>query len=209
MTALLIACGALAREVVEARDRNRWDARVLALPASLHNTPSEIQAAVEQRIDQAGAEFTPVIVVYGDCGTGGGLDRLLRSRGWLGLSSPHCYAAFAGERTFDELMRDEPGTFFLTDYLVGSFDHLVIEGLGLDRFPELRDDYFGHYRRVVYLQQRRDPELRRKATAAAAALGLPLETRSTGTERLEAAIEQLLSGEPAPAREPHKTAALR
>jgi hypothetical protein len=193
MTALLVACGALAREIITARDRNCWDAKVLALPAQLHNTPDEIPAAVERRVSGTEAEFEPVIVVYGDCGTGGKLARLLRARGWLGLSGPHCYAAFAGERHFDEMMRVEPGTLFLTDYLAGSFDHLVVEGLGLDRFPELMDDYFAHYRRVVYLQQRRDTALLSKARVAAEAIGLPLQIRYTGLKRLEKEIEALLA----------------
>ena len=191
MTALLVACGALAREVITARDRNGWDAKVLALPAQLHNTPDEIPAAVEQRV--AETHFEPVIVVYGDCGTGGNLGRLLGARGWLGLSGPHCYATYAGKRHFDEMMQRELGTFFLTDYLVGSFDHLVIEGLGLDRFPELVDDYFAHYHRMVYLQQRRNTALLSKARMAAETIGLPLEIRYTGLTKLEEEIEELLS----------------
>jgi hypothetical protein len=198
VTALLVACGALAREVVTARDRNGWDARILALPAQLHNVPDEIPAAVERRVSGTEAEFEPVIVVYGDCGTGGRLKRLLETRGWLGLTSPHCYSTYVGEQAFDEMMRAEPGTFFLTDYLVGSFDHLVLEGLGLDRYPELMNDYFAHYRRVVYLQQRRDPMLLIKAQEAAQALGLPLEVRYTGLKALEAEIEHVLSHPSAP-----------
>lgn len=193
MTALLVACGALAREVISARDRNGWDAAVLALPALLHNKPAEIPAAVKRRIAAAGGGYSPVVVVYGDCGTGGGLARLLADRGWLGLAAPHCYAAYAGRAAFDELMREQLGTFFLTDYLVGSFDHLVIEALGLDRYPQLRDDYFGRYRRVVYLQQRRDPGLVERAREAAAVLDLPLQIRYTGLSTLETEIEQLLA----------------
>lgn len=193
MTALLVACGALAHDLITARDRRGWDAEILALPALLHNRPERIPAAVERRVAQAGDGFDPVIVVYGDCGTGGVLDRLLKDHDWLGLAGPHCYAVFAGARQFDSMMSEQPGTFFLTDYLVGSFDHLVTEGLGLDRFPELRQQYFANYRRVVYLQQHRDPTLLTKAEAAAQALGLPLEVRYTGLARLEAEIERLLS----------------
>ncbi len=203
MTALIVACGALAREVVAARDRNRWPADVLALPAMLHNSPAEIPMAVERRIEAAGTGYAPVVVVYGDCGTGGGLDRLLRARGWLGLAGPHCYASFAGQPEFAAMMQDEPGTFFLTDYLAGSFDHLVWEGLGLDRYPELAADYFTHYRRVVYLQQRRDPMLLHKARQAARALQLPLEVRYTGTARLELEIERLLVAGDLPPDTPH------
>jgi hypothetical protein len=207
VTALLVVCGALAREVITARDSNGWDAKVVALPASLHNRPKDIPAAVERRVAESGAEFEPVIVVYGECGPRGELGRLLRERGWLGLSGPHCYAAYAGGQQFDEMMRDEPGTFFLTDYLVEFFDHLVIKGLGLDRFPDLSADYFGNYRRVVYLQQRRDATLLRKATLAAEAIGLPLEIRFTGLVTLEEEIEELLKRPTAPAGLPRESRA--
>jgi len=207
VTALLVACGALAREVIAARDQNGWDAKVLALPALLHNTPEDIPSAVERRVTEGGTEFRPVIVVYGECGTRGELGRLLKERGWLGLSGPHCYSTYAGHRQFDEMMRVEPGTFFLTDYLVGSFDHLVIEGLGLDRFPELMGDYFANYRRVVYLQQRRDATLLRKAALAAQAIGLPLEIRFTGLVTLEEEIDELLLRSSAPAGSRRKSRA--
>ncbi|MFQ5959902.1 MAG: DUF1638 domain-containing protein [Candidatus Methylomirabilales bacterium] len=164
---------------------------VLALPAQFHNTPDKIPGAVERRVGTTCYE--PVIVLYGDCGTGGNLNRLLKSRGWWGLHGAHCYATYAGEKSFDQLMHEEPGTFFLTDYLAGSFDHLVYEGLGLDRFPELSEMYFANYHRVVYLQQRHDPGLVRKAQMAAASLGLPLEIRHTGLRHLEQEIEDLLS----------------
>lgn len=193
MTALIVACGALAREVIELRARNAWDAKVVALPASLHNTPDRIPDAVERRVAQERDHFRPVVVVYGDCGTGGGLAALLRERGWRGLSAPHCYAAFAGRDEFDQLMRQEPGTFFLTDYLAGSFDHLVLEGLGIDRFPELAHAYFKRYRRIVYLRQRHDAALLEKARQAAMALKLPLEVRDTGLVALEDQLEQLLA----------------
>jgi hypothetical protein len=192
VTALLVACGALAREVIAARDQRGWDAKVLALPAQLHNAPDDIPVAVERRIAESGERYEPIVVVYGDCGTGGGLQRLLKARGWLGLSGPHCYSTYAGERRFDQMMRAEPGTFFLTDYLLGSFDHLILTDLGLDRYPELRDDYFAHYHRMVYLQQRRDEKLVRQARKAAEALGLPLQVYFTGISKLESEIESLL-----------------
>lgn len=198
MTALIVACGALAREVIAARDRNCWHAKVLALPAQLHNRPDGIPAAVARRIGQSGGTYAPVVVVYGDCGTGGALQQLLEARGWLGLAGPHCYASYAGQHDFAAMMREEPGTFFLTDFLAGSFDHLVMEGLGLDRYPQLAGDYFTHYHRVVYLQQRRDPALLYKARQAARALGLPLEVRYTGLARLEREIERLLGGAAGP-----------
>lgn len=193
MTALLVVCGALAREAIAARERRGWDAKILALPSLLHNRPGDIPAAVERRIDEVDGTFDPIIVLYADCGTSGGLDRMLERRGWMGLSGPHCYATYAGEDKFNELMAGETGTFFLTDYLAGSFDHLVLETLGLDRHPELHADYFSRYRRVVYLQQRNDPQLIRKAQMAADALGLPLEIRYTGLKRLEDEIDSLLA----------------
>lgn len=192
MTALLLACGALAREVIALRDRHRWDAEVQALSAGLHNRPKDIPAALQRRMDQVEREFDPVIVVYGDCGTGGELKKLLVERGWEGLAAPHCYALYADERRFERMMQEEPGTFFLTDYLVASFDHLVIESLGLDRHPELLETYFGRYQRVVYLQQRRDPRLRQQARRAAERLELPLEVQFTGLDSLESALLNLI-----------------
>ena len=195
MTALLVACGALAREVIALRDQHRWDAKVFALPALLHNTPERIPGAVRERLTNlcTDGDYSQVVMVYGDCGTGGMLDALLTEIEVERIAGPHCYEQYAGTAAFNAMMDDEPGTFFLTDYMVGSFDHLVIEGLGLDRFPELLEMYFGNYTRVVYLQQRDDPALREQATAAAQQLGLPLEIRFTGYGALEERLGQLLA----------------
>lgn len=195
MATLLVACGALAREVIAVRDRHGWDAKILALPALLHNTPERIPDAVTTRIQRSGRDFERVILVYGDCGTGGMLDKALERSGIERVSGPHCYEMYAGAEGFAELAGTEPGTFYLTDYLTQSFDHLVLEGLGLDRFPELREVYFANYRRVVYLQQRQDPVLLEKARAAARALDLPLEIRHTGYGELEARLVALMSHE--------------
>lgn len=192
MTSLLIVCGALAREVLTLRDRHSWDADVQALPAALHNRPEKIPAAVQEKVNRNLDVYEHVVVVYGDCGTGGQLQDLLDQNGWVGLSTPHCYALFAGRRHFDRMMEEEPGTFFLTDYLAGSFDHLVTEGLGLDRYPELQEEYFGRYRRVVYLSQRVDRRLLDGARRAAAFLGLPLEVRHTALSGLESGLIRLL-----------------
>lgn len=197
MTTALIACGALAREVLALKERHGWPADVLAVPALLHNRPDRIPPAVLARIQEARAHYERVIVVYGDCGTGGQLDRLLAAEGVQRIAGPHCYEMYAGGR-FAALMDEAPGTFFLTDYLTQSFDHLVIEGLGLDRFPELRDDYFGHYTRVVYLAQRDDPALRERAQWAADSLGLPLEIRPVGYGALETRLLALLADERLP-----------
>ncbi|HEX9615826.1 MAG TPA: DUF1638 domain-containing protein [Anaerolineales bacterium] len=193
MRTALIACGALAREVLALREKHGWDADVLGVPSLLHNEPGRIPAAVQRRIRQAREAYDQVIVVYGDCGTGGMLDRLLEQEGVQRVAGPHCYEMYA-DGTFDSLMAEAPGTYFLTDYLVQSFDHLVIEGMGLDRHPELRDEYFRNYTRVVYLVQREDPALLARAHWAASSLGLPLEVRRTGYGKLETRLKELLEG---------------
>jgi hypothetical protein len=191
MTTALIACGALAREVLALRDRYRWDVEVLAVPALLHNEPGKIPLAVRERIREARERFARVVVVYGDCGTGGLLDKLLAHEGVERIRGPHCYEMYANG-TFDSIMNESPGTYFLTDYLVQSFDHLVIEGMGLDRYPELRDEYFRNYTRVVYLAQQDDDGLRTRARWAAETLKLPLEIRQVGYGALETRLVELL-----------------
>lgn len=177
MSALLIACGALAREVIALRDKHQWDAQILALPALLHNTPDRIPDAVFNKITTMRHNYDRVIVVYGDCGTAGALDSLLDDIDIERVQGPHCYEMYAGDE-FQAMMDEAPGTYFLTDYLLQSFDHLVIEGLGLDRFPELHEMYFGNYQRVIYLRQRDDANLLTKAKEAATFLQLPLERKS-------------------------------
>jgi hypothetical protein len=191
MKTALVTCGALAREVVTLRDTYGWDADVLALPALLHNRPEAIPAAVLARIGEARKEYARVIVIYGDCGTGGQLDALLKAQGIDRIPGPHCYEIYA-RRSFDDLMSEEPGTFFLTDYLLNSFHSLVIKQLGLDRFPQLRDEYFRNYKRVVYLAQRPEPSMRERAKRAAALLKLPLEILATGYGALEADLLELM-----------------
>ncbi|MEW6567298.1 MAG: DUF1638 domain-containing protein [Chloroflexota bacterium] len=193
METALIACGALAREVLALREKHGWEADVLAVPSLLHNHPDRIPAAVKRRIREARSRYDRVIVVYGDCGTGGQLDALLEREGVERVAGPHCYEMYADGR-YDALMAEAPGTYFLTDYLVQSFDHLVIEGLGLDRFPELRPVYFGNYTRVVYLAQRDDPRLQARAEWAGQVLGLPLETIRVGHGLLEARLQGLMKG---------------
>ncbi|UCD99200.1 MAG: DUF1638 domain-containing protein [Chloroflexota bacterium] len=188
-----IVCGALAREVLAIIKKYQWEADVLGLPVLLHNEPDRIPPAIDRRIQSAKDEYERLIVVYGDCGTSGSLDRLLEEQGVQRVSGPHCYEMYA-DGTFEELMKEEPGTFFLTDYLVGSFDHLVLEGLGIDRNPHLRDEYFRNYRRVVYLAQLNDPRLRERAQWAADRLGLPLEIKQTGYGLLEKRLVELVEG---------------
>lgn len=189
---LVIACGALARELVALTRRPGLDHVTLTcLPASLHNRPERITAAVQRRIHAARPAFEQIFVAYADCGTGGLLDAMLRVEGVERLPGAHCYQVYAGADTFDHLMEQEPATFFLTDFLVRNFERLVIRGLGLDRHPELQAVYFGNYRRLVYLAQTDDAALRRDARAAAARLGLAFELRQTGYGELAAAIEAL------------------
>ncbi|MCI0520096.1 MAG: DUF1638 domain-containing protein [Chloroflexi bacterium] len=187
----LVVCGALAREVLALKERHGWQADLLALPSLLHNAPERLPQAIAARIRQAREEYDNVVVVYGDCGTGGLLDRMLAKEDVPRVAGPHCYEMYA-DGSFDKIMAEQPGTYFLTDYLVQSFDHLVIEGLGLDRHPELRDEYFANYTRVVYLAQRRDPALLARAQWAADSLGLPLEVRFTGYGKLESRLMELI-----------------
>jgi len=191
MTTALIACGALAREVLALKEKHGWDADVLGVPSLLHNTPDRIPEAVRERIHEARAHYDRVIVAYGDCGTGGLLDQMLAAEGVERVAGPHCYEMYANGQ-FEQFMAEQPGTYFLTDYLVQSFDHLVIEGMGLDRFPALRDEYFRNYTRVVYLAQRDDPALRARAQWAAGVLGLPLEIHVAGYGALETRLLELM-----------------
>lgn len=194
MTTALIVCGALAREVLALKEKYGWDADVLAVPALLHNEPQKIPLAVRERIREARQKYARVVVVYGDCGTGGLLDRMLAAEDVERVRGPHCYEMYA-DGAFEPLMREAPGTYFLTDYLVQSFDHLVIEGLGLDRYPELRDEYFRNYTRCVYLAQTDSAELRARAAWAAEQLGLPLEVRQVGYGALETRLVELMTAD--------------
>lgn len=191
---LVIACGALAREIVALKRLNGWAAlEVECLPPELHNRPEQIPAAVEAAIGAARARFARIFVAYADCGTGGRLDALLAREGVQRLPGAHCYEFYAGASAFAALAEEQPGTFYLTDFLVRHFERLVIEGLGLDRHPELREDYFRNYRRLVYLAQTRDPELAAAARAAAARLGLAYEERYTGFGELEGSLARAVS----------------
>jgi Protein of unknown function (DUF1638) len=173
---LVIACGALAREVLDVVRLNSLDwVDVECLPATLHNTPDLIPAAVEERLDAADGRYRSVFVGYADCGTGGLLDRMLENRGVGRLPGAHCYELYATGPAFETLHDREPGTFYLTDFLTRHFDRLVWAGLGLDRWPDLRDTYFGNYRRLVYLSQVPTSDLIAQARAAAGQLGLSFE----------------------------------
>ena len=178
---LVIACGALARELIAVKSLNGLNhLDITCLPAILHNRPQEIAPTVRRKIRAARTQYEDILCLYGDCGTGGALDAVLAEEGVERIEGAHCYAFYAGLEAFDREMEQEIGTFFLTDYLARHFERLVWKGLGLDRFPELRDTYFQHYRRVVHLVQMEDPAIAARALAAAKRLALPLETRFTG-----------------------------
>lgn len=179
---LLIACGALAQEIVALQRLNHWEGRleVTCLPAIWHNTPDKIPEGVRQKIRANRGKFDRIFVGYGDCGTGGLLDAVLAEEGAERIAGPHCYQFYAGTAAFEQMMDDELGTFFLTDYLCRHFDRLVWAGFGLDRRPDMKDMVFGHYKKLVMLAQVEDAVLTAKAQEIADRLGLAFEYRRTG-----------------------------
>ncbi len=187
---LVIACGALAREITAIKRMNGWDhLTVTCLAPELHNRPELITGAVLKAIDEARADgYERIFVGYADCGTGGELDRALQPLGVQRLPGAHCYEFYATSVAFESMHDEAPGTFYLTDFLVRHFDRLVLESLGLDRYPQLASEYFRHYTRVVYLRQTLDAGLDERAVHAAAALGLPLEVIDTGYGDLQSTL---------------------
>jgi Protein of unknown function (DUF1638) len=183
-TAAVISCGALALDVQAIARRRDWDIEIVPVDALLHNHPERIAPAV----DELRARHDVVALAYADCGTYGALDQLGLPR----LAGDHCYDVFAGHDVVQQLRQAEPGTYFLTDFLARTFQHTVVRELGLDRHPELRDEYFRHYTRVVWLAQRPTDATRRCAQDAADVLGLPLKTIETGNAGLERSLEALL-----------------
>jgi hypothetical protein len=163
------------------------------LPPLLHNQPHLIADEVRTLALSLAERFSSVAVAYADCGTYGALDAVCADLGLKRLPGLHCYDLFAGESRLASFLDDQPGTYLFTDFLVRSFDRTVAKELGLDRRPELAEDYFRHYTRVVWLAQEPTPELRAQAEVAAARMGLPLTVVETGDSRLEAALEELLS----------------
>ena len=183
---LIIACGALAHEIAALRRANGWTTiDVVCLPPELHNRPERIAAAVREKIRAHRGEYADIFIAYGDCGTGGALDAVLREEGVERIAGAHCYEFFATPGVFSALADSEPGTFYLTDFLLRHFERLVIEGLGIDRHPELLTVYFGNYRRLVYLAQAPKPDSEAEARAAAARLGLEYRFQATGYGGLE------------------------
>ncbi len=189
----LIACGALAQPAAEVVARCGWSVDVHPLPPLLHNQPHRIAGQVRELAQRLGAAYDRVVVGYADCGTYGALDTVCAELGLERLPGLHCYDLFAGPERVQEMFEDQPGTYLLTDFLVRSFPRTVERELGLDIWPELREDYFGHYTRAVWLAQEPTDELRALAERAAATMGLPLQVVETGTSGLERALADLVS----------------
>jgi uncharacterized protein DUF1638 len=190
----VVACGALALHVQAIAARRGWEVDLHPLPPQLHNRPERIAPAVRRKLRTLAGDYDRVAVAYADCGTYGALDEVCAELGLRRLPGLHCYDLFAGESRLASFLDEQPGTYLFTDFLVRSFERTVVRELGLDRHPELAEDYFRHYTRVVWLAQDPTPELRDQAEAAAARLGLPLTIVETGHGRLEAALESLLRG---------------
>ena len=191
---LIIACGALAREINALRRANDWAVDVKCLAPELHNHPQRIAPAVREQIRAHRGRYRAIFVAYAECGTMGQLDQVLAEEGVERLPGAHCYEFYAGARTFAELADAEPGTFYLTDFLTRHFERLVIHGLGIDRHPQLAQEYFRHYRKVVYLAQEPSSALIEQARQAAVRLGLAFEHRLTGYGELGTRLTALATG---------------
>lgn len=186
---LIIACGALAHEITALKRANAWDQLdVRCLPAELHNRPERIPAAVRALIRASRCHYRSIFVAYADCGTGGLLDAVLAEEGVERIPGAHCYEFFATSPVFKALAEAEIGTFYLTDFLLRHFERLVIQGLGLDKHPELFSTYFGNYRKLVYLAQKPGAEAIERARAVAVRMGLAFESRPTGYGTLETSL---------------------
>jgi len=189
---LIIACGALAREILALKELNGWEHMDLTcLPAIYHVHPEKITDAVETAVLKHKTDYAQIFIAYADCGTGGLLAAKCAELGVELIQGPHCYSFFEGNAAFEKISEDEFTAFYLTDFLVRQFDAFVIKPMGLDRHPELRDMYFGNYEKLVYQAQTDNPELTEKAKLCAARLGLRFERRFTGYGDLETALAQV------------------
>lgn len=201
---LILACGALAREIRDISRLHQLDNVTLdCLPASLHNRPRNIPEAVRKRLARCEGKYERILLGYADCGTAGELSDLCREYRANGtaiemMPGAHCYQFFAGNRRFDSMHDNDPTAFYLTDYLVKHFERIIMGGLGIEAHPELRDMYFGNYTKLIYLVQTNDPVLDEKARAAANRLGLSFERLSTGYGELETEILDLARKQTAP-----------
>lgn len=189
---LLIACGALAREILDLKAANGWTHLDLTcLPAKYHLYPEKITDAVRAAVARHRDSYDDIFVVYADCGTGGRLQAACDELGVQMIAGPHCYSFFEGNDRFSEIAEDEFTAFYLTDFLVRQFDAFIVKPMGLDRHPDLRDMYFGNYEKLVYQAQTDDPELTAKARRCAERLGLRFERRLTGYGDLETSLAAL------------------
>ena len=195
----LVACGALARELLSITSQFPEGAvEITCLPAAWHNHPERIVPGLRRKVASLRRKGRRVAVVYGDCGTGGEIDAFLEAEKLDRIPGPHCYEMFLGAAAFDAEMERELGTFFLTDYMVRHFERIVMQGMGLRKHPQLREMYFGNYRRALYIAQTEDAALQAKARDAAAELGLAYEYRFTGFGGLPAWLaESVAAGVPA------------
>ncbi len=178
---LIIACGALAREIlsmIEINGFNHMDLK--CLPASLHNKPNKIPEALRNKITENKHLYQNIFVAYADCGTGGAIKKICDNENIKMIKAPHCYSFYAGQENFNKIAEQELGSFYLTDYLASNFDTLIMEGCGLNKYPEMRDLMFSNYKRLVYLSQINDAELDKKAEAAAKKLQLDYIKITTG-----------------------------
>jgi hypothetical protein len=191
-TVLVIACGALVREITDLKDRYGWDhLQLKCIDAKLHMRPALIPGRLRKMIRKYKNEFDEIFVAYADCGTCGEIDKVLDEEGVTRLPGAHCYQFFAGSARFEALSAAEPGTFYLTDFLARHFDQFVTKPLKFETHPELRDMYFGNYRRLIYLSQKQDPQLRAAAEDAARKLELEFEHVHVGYGELESGLERV------------------
>jgi hypothetical protein len=188
----IVACGAIATHIGVIQERFGLDLTIYPLPPLLHNSPMKIAGEVDSLLNAIKGKHEKCVVAYADCGTYGALDKVLETHKVSGGN--HCYDVFAGESEIKKIMEATPGTYFLTDFLVKSFHRSVIVELGLDKRPELRDDYFKHYRQVLWLAQAPTEELEELARLAATLIGLPLEIRIVGADGLARQILNLVHG---------------
>ena len=183
---LIIGCGAIAHEVREIIELNNWDnVRLQCLNADLHNTPKILPAKIKESIDSNINDYSKIFLAYADCGTGGLIDLILKDYDIERLDGAHCYEFYSGSSVFEELSEKEIGTFYLTDFLVKNFDRLVVDGLGIQKYPALKEEYFKNYKNVVYLAQKQDNILESKARECADYLNLEFSALFTGLNNLE------------------------
>ena len=190
---LIIGCGAIAHEVKEIIELNNWDnVRLQCLNAELHNTPKILPGNIKEAIDSNINDYSKIFLAYADCGTGGLIDLLLKDYDIERLEGAHCYEFYSGSSVFKELSEKEIGTFYLTDFLVKNFDRLVIEGLGIQKYPSLKEDYFRNYKNVVYLAQKPDNGLQSKARECADYLNLEFSVHFTGLKNLGNQLNEVM-----------------